>query len=49
MKEPQSIGAGSACLLIKDDSLRAGWSAAFFQWLKEEGFSSWGAMGFMTV
>ena len=35
-----SISAGSACFLIKDDSLVT-WEGAVWAYLREEGFKSW--------
>lgn len=38
------ISAGTACFLIMDDSVKT-WEADFFNYLKEEGFRSWGQKG----
>ena len=38
------ISAGTACFLIEDASLTT-WEAEFWEYLKEEGFSSWGTHG----
>jgi hypothetical protein len=43
VEEPR-ISSGSACFLIKDDSLKT-WKGEFWDYLKKEGFSSWGVHG----
>lgn len=43
VEEPR-ISSGAACFLIKDDSLKT-WEGEFWEYLKKEGFSSWGKKG----
>lgn len=43
VEEPR-ISSGTACFLIKDDSLKT-WEGEFWEYLKKEGFSSWGKKG----
>ena len=43
-KDTPSISSGSACFLIKDDSVKT-WEGEFWQYLKKEGFRSWGKHG----
>ena len=43
--EERKIGTGSSCILVKDASLSQGWNAPLYQWLKDEGFVSWGRKG----
>ena len=43
VEEPR-ISSGAACFLIKDDSLKT-WEGEFWDYLKKEGFRSWGAHG----
>ena len=38
------ISAGSACFLVRDESLLT-WDGAFWKYLKKEGFKSWGVKG----
>lgn len=39
------IGAGSAAILVYDESLKSGMEAAFYKQLISEGFVSWGKHG----
>ena len=39
------IKAGTACFLVKDERLRQGYACPIFDWLKQEGFKSWGRKG----
>ena len=43
--EERKIGSGTACFLVKDKSLTQGWHAPIYQWLKNEGFATWGRKG----
>lgn len=38
--EERRINSGSACLLVKDDSLYEWRTAPFYNWLRDEGFIS---------
>ena len=44
MKE-KTIGTGASCFLIKDKSLEDSYNSPIYEWLKKEGFSSWGRKG----
>ena len=39
-----SISSGAACFLVRDDSLKT-WEGEFWEYLRKEGFSSWGVHG----
>ena len=43
--EERKINSGVGCFLVKDESLRDGWDAPLYQWLKDEGFQTWGRKG----
>ena len=43
--EERKIGSGTSCFLVKDESLKQEWRAPIYQWLKNEGFVSWGRKG----
>ena len=43
--EERKIGSGTSCILVKDESLKQEWRAPIYQWLKDEGFISWGRKG----
>ena len=38
------IGAGKACFMVMDDSLKT-WEGEFWEYLRKEGFQSWGMHG----
>lgn len=43
--EERTISAGASCFLIKDESLKQGWRSTIYDWLKAEGFITWGRKG----
>ena len=45
MEEKRSISGGTACFLVKDKSLFEGWDSFVYEWLRREGFASWGRKG----
>ena len=45
MNNDRSISEGKACFLIKDKSLFEGWDSFVYEWLRKEGFVSWGKKG----
>ena len=42
MNNERNISEGSACFLVKDKSLFEGWDSFVYEWLRNEGFVSWG-------
>ena len=43
--EERRISTGASCFLIKDESLKQGWQSHIYDWLKAEGFITWGRKG----
>ena len=43
--EERKIGSGTSCFLVKDESLKLEWRAPLYEWLRNEGFVSWGRKG----
>lgn len=43
--EEKRIGSGTSCFLVKDESLKLEWHAPLYEWLRNEGFVSWGRKG----
>ena len=43
--EERKISTGASCCLIKDESLKQGWQSHIYDWLKAEGFITWGRKG----
>ncbi len=43
--EERKIGSGTSCFLVKDESLKLEWHAPLYEWLRNEGFVSWGRKG----
>lgn len=43
--EEKRIGPGTSCFLVKDESLKLEWHAPLYEWLRNEGFVSWGRKG----
>lgn len=43
--EERKIRSGTSCFLVKDESLKLEWRAPLYEWLRSEGFVSWGRKG----
>lgn len=43
--EERRISTENSCFLIKDESLKQGWQSHIYDWLKAEGFITWGRKG----
>lgn len=43
--EERRISSGAACFLVKDETLKKEWHAPLYEWLRNEGFISWGRKG----
>ncbi len=46
--EEKKISTGTACVLVKDESLFDGANSSIYKWLRKEGFISWGRKGFYS-
>ena len=47
--EERRISTGASCFLIKDESLKRDWHSPIYDWLRSEGFITWGRKGSFSM